>query len=272
MAESLRFYVDPSPNSADPEVRMTYGLHVVSPWGGTVFINFPEHLEYMPGTKGIARHHDERDNVWRVEEKGARAHYSVESLTDPGVFFHAEARADGERAHLAFSIRNETLTPRRSLRAMFCHDYGGLAGFPGPETDNFARTFVPVEGRLASVADLPVRTPSARARMAQAAGCPDHHNWWAEQMGGLIEAPLDFAFAAVRSGDDRHVALSWTPGKCLLSNCAIPCIHADPYFGDLPPDGECSATGTLVFGRGPVDDLADEFRSRAQRPWLTPVG
>ncbi len=54
---SVRFYVDPATNSADPDVRMAYGLHVVAPWGGTVLINFPEHLEYMPGTKGIARHH-----------------------------------------------------------------------------------------------------------------------------------------------------------------------------------------------------------------------
>jgi|TARA_B110000495_G_C22817792_1_gene477373 hypothetical protein len=41
--------------------------------GGTVFINFPEHLEYMPGTRGIARHHDPRDNVWQIEDNGERA-------------------------------------------------------------------------------------------------------------------------------------------------------------------------------------------------------
>ena len=44
----IHFYVDPATNYSDPDARMAYGLHVVSHWGGTVFINLPEHLEYMP--------------------------------------------------------------------------------------------------------------------------------------------------------------------------------------------------------------------------------
>ena len=86
----IHFYADPATNSSDPDVRMAYRLHVVSPWGGTVFINLPEHLESMPGTRGIARHHDERDIVWQIEGGGESAHYEAESLSEPGVFFRAE--------------------------------------------------------------------------------------------------------------------------------------------------------------------------------------
>jgi hypothetical protein len=81
------------------------------------------------------------------------------------------------------------------------------------------------------------------------------------------DTPLDFAFTAVQAADGRHVALSWSPGKCLLTNRAIPCIHADLYFGDLQPGNECVAYGTLAFGTGPLDGLLAEFGARAERPW-----
>lgn len=263
---SIHFYVDPRTNSSDPDVRMAYGLHVTSPWGGSVFINFPEHLEYMPGTQGIARHHDERLNVWQVEDGGARALYDVESLSLPGVWFRAEARAAGQRAEFDFSIHNKTQQTLGSIRAMFCHDYGSMPGFPARDSDNFEQTFVSVDDDLRAVADLPVRNRDARARMAQVRGCPDVHNWWAEEMGGLIEAPLDLALTAVRGQDGRHMALTWSPGKCLLTNRAIPCIHADPAFGDLPPGAEGHAHGTLVFGTGSMEELAAELRASVHLP------
>ena len=79
----VTFYVDPSTNSEDPEKRMAYGLNIVPPWanGGSIFVNLPEHFEYMPGTKGIARHHDKRKNVWQISVDSTEAHYAVESIT-----------------------------------------------------------------------------------------------------------------------------------------------------------------------------------------------
>lgn len=263
----IQFYVDPATNSNDPEIRMAYGLHVVSPWEDTVFINFPEHLEYMPGTRGIARHHDPRDNVWQIEDSGERAHYRVESLSERDVFFSAEARANANRAHFSFSIKNNTPNTLHSIRPMFCHDYGDLNGFPAVENEHFFHTFVTIDGRLVALSELPVSTPTARARMAQVSGCPDHHNWWAKEMGGLIETPIDFAFTAVQGNRDRYIALSWTPGKCLLSNHAIPCIHADPFFGDLAPGTERTARGQLIFGMGPLENLVAECAALAERPW-----
>src|SRR5258706_1152052 len=78
-AEGIHFFVDPGTNSDDPEKRMAYGLNVTPPWtdGGSFFINLPEHLWYMPGTKGIARHHDNRKNAWKVSSDGKEASYRV---------------------------------------------------------------------------------------------------------------------------------------------------------------------------------------------------
>jgi hypothetical protein len=87
--DGVKFFVDPSTNSDDPDIRMAYGYNITRPWpdGGSIFVNLPEHLEYMPETKGIARHHDDWRNVWQISADSTEAHYEVESLTEHGVFF-----------------------------------------------------------------------------------------------------------------------------------------------------------------------------------------
>jgi hypothetical protein len=91
----VHFLVDSSEYSDDPEKRHVYGLYITPPWpdGGSFYVNLPEHLWYMPDTKGIARHHDKRKNVWQVSENGTTAGYNVESLLEPGVFIAVEGRA-----------------------------------------------------------------------------------------------------------------------------------------------------------------------------------
>ena len=80
---------------------MAYGLHVVSPWGGTVFINLPEQLEYMPGTRGIARHHDERDIVWQIEDGESLPTMRPRASVNPGSSF---APRHGPRGARPFSV------------------------------------------------------------------------------------------------------------------------------------------------------------------------
>ncbi|OFY10875.1 MAG: hypothetical protein A2X05_15310 [Bacteroidetes bacterium GWE2_41_25] len=54
------FLTDSSWVSDDREERFTYGLNINSPWdiGGTLFMHFPEHLEYNPVGNTILRHYD----------------------------------------------------------------------------------------------------------------------------------------------------------------------------------------------------------------------
>ena len=59
----------------------------------------------------------------------------------------------------------------------------------------------------------------------------------------------------------------WTPGKNLLSNRVIPCLHADPYFGDLRPGESRSARGLLIFTRASLQTLIKELAPQAERPW-----
>ena len=247
---TVRFYVDPATSSDDPEKRMAYGLNIVPPWpeGGSVFVNLPEHLEYMPETMGIARHHDKRPNVWQVAADSAGAEYSVESMTEPGVFFSARARALGNKALFEVTITNRSEKILRSIRPLFCFQYHHLSGFPERLSDNFQHTFILMKGKAVAVSDLAVEKPDALARMAQVRDCPDEHNWWAEEMGGFIPEKIDSAVTVLTaSAGSRKVTLRWKPGKNFLSNTYIPCIHADPCVGDLEPGQSRTVTGELVF-------------------------
>jgi hypothetical protein len=258
----VTFYVDPSTNSDDPEIRMAYGLNIVPPWsdGGSIFVNLPEHFEYMPGTKGIARHHDKRENVWQISVDSTEAHYAVESITEPGVFFSVKATSAGQRAQFEMTITNHSEKQLNSLRPMFCYQYNLLKGFPIKLTENFAHTFIIVNNKLVSVAGLPVKNSNAIARMAHGKDCKDEHNWWAEEMGGFIEQRMDAAYTVLTSAnDDRKVLLRWTPGKNLLTNAYIPCIHADPCMGDLAPGESRTVNGELIFTRIPLKQITEEF-------------
>ena len=241
---------------------MAYGLNIVPPWsdGGSIFVNLPEHLEYMPETKGIARHHDKRTNVWQVSADSAEANYAVESLTEPGVFFSVKAMTTDLRAEFEMTITNRSEKILNSIRPLFCFQYNLLKGFPEKNTDNFAHTFIIMNGKPVSVAGPDVKNPDAIARMAQVSSCADEHNWWAEEMGGFIEQRIDVAYTILRAAhDDRKVIVYWAPGKNFLSNAAIPCIHADPCIGDLAPGESRTVHGALIFTRAPLKQIMNEF-------------
>lgn len=258
----VKFYIDPATNSPDPEKRMAYGLNITPPWpnGGSVFVNLPEHLEYMPGTKGIARHHDNRKNVWYVNSDSTEASYNAESLTEPGVFFSVKAKTNNEKAVFEMIVTNHTGKTLNSLRPLFCLQYNLLKGFSDKLSDNFSHTYIIIKGKPVSVASFAVKDKSAIARMAQVKDCRDEHNWWAQQMGGFIEQRMDAAYTILTSiNEDRKVIVRWTPGKNFLSNAAIPCIHADPCMGDLPPGQSVTISGELIFTKLPLEKLMDKF-------------
>jgi len=260
--DKVKFYVDPATNSDDPEIRMAYGLNIMPPWpdGGSIFVNLPEHLEYMPETKGIARHHDKRKNVWQINADSTVANYEVESLTEPGVFFAVKAKATNEKAAFEMSITNHSEKMLNSIRPLFCFQYNLLKGFPGKQSDNFSHTYIIMNGKPVSVASLVVNDTNAVARMAQVKDCKDEHNWWAIKMGGFIEQRMDAAYTILTSAHDaRKVIVRWTPGKNFLSNAAIPCIHADPCIGDLVPGKSVTVYGELIFTRAPLEQIMIKF-------------
>jgi hypothetical protein len=257
-----KFFVDQQTNSDNPDIRMAYGLNIIPGWpdAGSVFVNLPEHLEYMPGTKGIARHHDNRRNVWHVNFDSTEANYSVESLTEPGLFLSVKAKSVNEKAHFEVRINNKSSKYLHSIRPLFCFQYNLLKGFPQKKSDNFLHTFIIINGRPVSVDTLTVKDKNAIARMAQVGSCADQHNWWAEKMGGFIDRKMDAAYTILTAeNDDRKVVVQWTPGKNFLSNSEIPCIHADPCIGNLAPGEARTVYGELIFTHLPLKEILNRY-------------
>jgi len=93
-------------------------------------------------------------------------------------------------------------------------------------------------------------------------GCPQRDTR-AERQGGLIEKDMDLALSVVESLDARRkVVIWWTPGKSMIANANIPCIHADPYFGNLAPGKSAYAEGMVLFSEGDPEPIIQALKAR----------
>ena len=246
------------------EEDVTYGLTVVPPWadGGTMHINFPEHLEYGLTGHGILRHSDKRPNPWKIAADGRSASYDVDSLELPGVNVQASAVASGaDRARLRLKITNRSGKTLERVKPLLCLWYAKLAGFPGRLSDNFTHTWVVQDGKPVALAAIPTEKADATAKVAYVRGCSQHDcDKFALSRGGLIGSDIDRALIAVTARDgNRKVLLTFTPGKSILSNRAIPCAHADPYLGTLENGQSVEAAGELLFTGEPLEGAIARF-------------
>jgi hypothetical protein len=231
---------------------LAYALRLRSPWdgGGEVIINFPEHLERWPDTAGILRHNDpEPAGRWVLAEDGLSAVLDVDSRTMPGVHVRAEAKVCSPR-RLAMSLRIDNHSPKdmAGIIPLYCVQYGHLRGF-APEERRLQHTYVEVDGRLVSLAELPTSDPEAAAKGAYVRGCEQRDSdEFLKENGGLIPQLVDSPVIAVTALDgDRKLLVSWTPGKKILANALIPCLHADPYYGEIASGASVERRGHLIF-------------------------
>lgn len=236
------------PNAEDD---MTYGLTIVPPWedGGTIHVNFPEHLEHGLVGYTILRHYDKRPNPWRIAADGRSASYDVDSLELPGVRVQASAVSEGDRARFWLKITNGGTRNLERVKPLLCFWYAKLTGFPGKLSDNFQHTYVLKDGKVMTLASISTENPAATAKVAYVRGCSQHDcDKFARGRGGLIETDIDRALIAVTARDGKRKAIvAFTPGKSILSNAVIPCAHADPYLGTLEVGKSVEANGEILF-------------------------
>jgi hypothetical protein len=157
------------------------------------------------------------------------------------------------------------------VKPLLCFQYKKLAGFPQGLDGNFRYTYVVIGGRLVRLADLATARPDPQAMVAYVKGCGQHDcDKFANSRGGLIAQEIDAGAAAVTSKDGRRkVILAFAPPKSVLSNAFIPCLHADPYLGDLEPGGSAEASGVILFTEG---DLEPALKEAVGLEWLRGAG
>jgi hypothetical protein len=268
----IYFFVDPSRrNAEDREQHNEYGLSIAAPWkdGGNLFINFPEHLEYETQGMSILRHWDRNPVLWVISPDGRQAAYRVESPHEKGVVVEAFARValpedcppGTKGVSLAMRIMNGSEKILPTVRPLLCAQYRTLTGFP-QWTDNFKHCFIVIDGALTALTALPTAQADAKFKGCVVKGCPQRDTR-AERQGGLIEKDMDLALSVVESLDARRkVVIWWTPGKSMISNANIPCIHADPYFGNLAPGKSAYAEGMVLFSEGDPEPIIQALKAR----------
>lgn len=242
-----------------------YGLNVLPPWkdGGKLVVNFPEHLSYEVRGMGILRYHDkEPRGRWEASADGKTATLDAESATAPGVRVTGEGKvAAADRIEFRIRIANDGKIPLPWVFPLYCFHYRELTGFP-QWIDNFKHTFVLRNGKPVALAEVPTKTAGAKVKAATVAGCDQKDNVFAEKQGGLIEDGVDAAIVAVESLDGkRRLVVAWSPGKSILSNANIPCLHADPFYGTIEPGKSAEAKGVLLFTEAPLEEIFKKLRA-----------
>jgi hypothetical protein len=77
---------------------------------------------------------------------------------------------------------------------------------------------------------------------------------------GQLEGDVDAAIVVVTSLDGkRKLILGWTPGKSILTNRAIPCAHADPFYGELKIGESRNVLGVVRFTEKPLEEAIGRF-------------
>jgi len=259
------FYTDSSRISDDREKRFTYGLNINSPWenGGSLFMHFPEHLEYNTAGNTILRHYDSIPAPWIISPDKLQASYRVESPALRNVFIESFVRklneselpANVSGVKLAMHIFNKGNEILPVIRALLCVQYSGLKGFPQKMEHNFEHNFILIDGNLKSLSELETSNPDATFKGCVVRDCPQNDTR-AEAAGGLIVQKMDLALSVVSSLDNRRkIIIWWTPGKSMIANARIPCMHADPYFGTVKPGEDAWAEGLILFTDGDAETV-----------------
>ena len=247
-----------------------YGISVTPPWeaGGTLWVNFPEHLEYHSNGMGILRYSDSRPNAWVLEQGGKFAHYEVASLTATNINVETTAEViEPDRVKFTVKIiNNSSSLILDNVKPLLCYHYKDLSGFPA-WVDNFSYTYVVINGQIIALADIPTANPNANVKGGTVEPHPPYRNDFVVNNGGWIDDPLDLALAVITSTDDsRALILHGQPGRSVLSNANIPCLHGDPFYGHIYPGQTRVATVTAIFVEGDWRAEVQKIIACARRP------
>jgi len=262
---AMRIYSHPHTG----DEKAAYTVRIDSPWpaGGQLHVNFPEHLEYGPVGYTITRYSDPRPPAWQVDRESKSAHYKVESIPGrgvEGVTVRAKARVvEPNRVRLSLTIANDSSKTLHDVKPLLCFQYKDLAGFPQSSKENFKYTYVVLNGRITALADIATEKPDATAKAAPVQGVKPYRFAFSKERGGYIDRPLDLGLSVITSKDDARAVILYAPiGKSVLSNRYIPCLHADPYFGNVKPGRQVKRVVNVIFAgadwRGVVDETTKQ--------------
>lgn len=177
------------------------------------------------------------------------------------ILLHTRLVPGADEVSVYAMLINGTPYPLENMGYQFCLVQQGVAGFEDPDAE---RTFVLFDGEFVPLGRTkpgPVAGASPMFIITNTVGLAPFAPWdpgrsWVTRQ--QADAPL---IATVSADGRRTVALAFDNSYKIMTNCDIPCIHADPQLPDCPADGSVRTRGKVYFIEGtPADALARFYR------------
>jgi len=168
----------------------------------------------------------------------------------------------GDRIDARVRATNLSAKPWNGLNAFTCFACYKAPSFHDPE---LVRTYIPVEGKLKSIAQLfSEQEPGSDSKtFFGVAGGPKLDELWpCRQLPQRHVETASEGCACLVSRDKKWVAgITTRKPAYLFNNRELSCIHADPLMGNVPPGGTAEGVSTIYIFPG----TAEDFLERCQR-------
>jgi len=262
-----RVSIRPDPIPPGEEYPHRMGVRITPPWksGGEWLLRAPETLGSDQGLLFIDHSRDDMIPVtwprqpltWKQESGGLE----FECELDMGVVLRVRIVPHRDEVTIEGILINGSAADLSNLGTQFCLVQSEVTEFVDPLAE---RTLVMVGGKFVPLGSAPPGPAPGQKPMFIVTNTWNLDRWkpWEPGRSWFVEQQADIPLIATVSRDGtRVVAVAFDNAYKIMTNCDLPCIHADPRFPDCPPGGIVRIRGKLYFIQG---SLADVFR-RFQR-------
>ena len=217
-----------------------------------IWLDFPEAIFTSQGLLYLSHvnppihtvFHDLPKVPWKQSAKGIR----FERQLPNGVSFGGSVeKGEGPTVDLELHIHNGTSEPLNNITLQTCAFLRGIKEFADYTREN-KFVHVPARGWISIEDAKGMDQGKERYRVG-----------WRTRGNPIADLPV----AVTLSNEaERLFAMTWFENTLsMVSNPGHPCVHADPKFPDLAPDGNASIRGKLIFFEGPLEDFKFEDES-----------
>lgn len=265
---ALRVRIEPVEIPPDASYPHPMSVRILPPWDqeGAFVLRSPETLGSDAGLLFIDHDRPDMPAVtlpthplrWELNEDGSLA-YRCE--LEMGVVLTAKLTPGRDDVSIVYSLENHAGRPLGNMGTQFCFIENEADAFADPRAE---RTFIVVNGEFQALgATRPGLSAGETQPLFIATNTKDREPFYTLTMErswtAAVQADLPL-IALVSKDGSRVVGLTFDNAYKIMTNCEIPCMHADPMFDDCPDGGCVEIRGRVYFVEGGLGDLLARFR------------
>ncbi len=256
-----------------PGETAALGFAISAEWmKGQVVLRCPETLSSSMGLHFIDHIRKDMPQLsplsqpiaWRMEPKRGILAYTAR--TEEGITFEGTAEAASDGAWITLRVKNGSKEPLNSVACQMCLSLSAAPQFAAKSDLSHSFTWIggyktsldtltPTSNEKGRIPWLLIPTEAMRRKYTGPNECSD--GWW------VVNQNADFPLLARIAADGSGlVGIAWhDPAAMLMTNTAIPCLHAGPsneFF--LNPGEEGIWRGKVYLTRNSPDRLLSQYR------------